>query len=456
MGRAFGAISVAVTSAALSAGCAETVADPAAGPWVRHLATLENTDAYESRAALAARGESYVASPWTGELTPGAPGLVGDNVGAHQSYVAALDARGAPRWTRALRGAPYVSVTRLAVDEGGGVYAVGYAAGGVDLGDDAGLRPGGAFALRYDRDGSVRWVVRVADDPAAHASAAAADAAGNIYVAVILPGATTVAGVPARDAALASFDRDGRARWVLPLAGADGVYDLAVDASGGVVAPVPFRRALTVAGRTLAAPEAPAMDAAVVALTRDGALRWLRELRSTGSELILHVAAAPGGEIAVGGRWSAGADGGALTVDGRPLASTGVGSAVLWLGGDGTLRRGRFLPSQTVRALAFDAAGALWYGGRADEDVGPGDATPPLRGGVGFVAGLGAEGPAAVVAQFAADGGAWVSGLSHRDGVALVTGSGAGVIRHRDASFGAAGFGGFAGPTSTFAARLPR
>jgi hypothetical protein len=140
------------------------------------------------------------------------------NAGRSDLFVAALDPRGAARWSRGFGGAGIDDAVALAVSAQGEVVVAGTFEKTIDFGGETLVSEGGPelFVAALDAQGGARWSRRIARVPPGFPAAVAVDPAGN--VAVSAQTAPSYGEVPRAYGVRFSFDvalldRSGRPRW---------------------------------------------------------------------------------------------------------------------------------------------------------------------------------------------------------------------------------------------------
>jgi hypothetical protein len=268
-------------------------------------------------------GYLLVAGYATGELG-------GSASGPSDALLIQIQADGTESWRRRFGSELADWASAVAVGPGGEVYVTGYAAGNL-----GGSGSGGAYLVRFERDGTEVWRHQVtaerADDEYAYGVGVVADGEGNAYLTW---SAEAVADDPVDLAHVSKFDADGEELWRRPFAEGFPFAAMAVDGTGGVMVTgrtmggiviVTFdpagaevgRRTIVVDdvvaavqlvgdGRAYLTGTAPAavggaFDAYVAAFSSDGTPAWRRELGTTDSDYGLAVAVADDGRVLMAG-----------------------------------------------------------------------------------------------------------------------------------------------------------
>ena len=259
-------------------------------------------------------------------------------------------------WARTFGAADVDKLYALAPTADGGALVAGSTRGPGRAREDG-------WTLKLDRAGGTLWERRDGggDTEQLYGIVAAGD--GGAFVA----GHTRSAGAGESDLWLARLDEDGRRLWDTTLGGPanDRARALAATADGGLVA----------AGFSVSA-SAGGRDVWVVALDRDGGVRWERRFGGRANEMAYAVAAAgleveAGGVVVAGYRprgrdfdaWLLRLDGdGELlwqaTLDRTPFD---LATAVAFAGDDVVMAATSRDDGLDVRLARFDAAGALLW-----------------------------------------------------------------------------------------------
>jgi hypothetical protein len=258
--------------------------------------------------------------------------LGGRAFGASDGFVIQYDTDGTERWRRWFGSDLADWTSAVAVGPGGAVFVTGYAAG-----DLRGTGSGGAYLVRFDRDGDEVWrrqfgAARRADE-VAYGVGVVTDADGNAYVTWI---AEAVVDDPIDLALVSKFDAEGQEVWRRSFAEGFAYAAMAVDAAGRVLVTGPTdggvvivtfdpagdevaRRAIATDdvvasvrvlsdGRVYVTGTAPpadggggAFDAYVAAFGSDGMPDWRRQLGTTNADYGRAVAVADDGRVLMAG-----------------------------------------------------------------------------------------------------------------------------------------------------------
>jgi hypothetical protein len=208
------------------------------------------------------------------------------------AFLARLDAKGQPRWARAL---PTNGAMKLTVDRHGDITVAGVLTGQVDFGDGPRMGNGNPFLVRYDPEGELRWVY--VDSARGRPMDLAQDDAGNLYLA----GGHFPPTSPLYSPFLSRVSDKGALQWTRQLEGAVGLM-MSVAAHGGHVAVSGyFTGSFLFQGEPLVASTTRGF---VLTYGKDGAERWGFLLGSTGGM----VAMDQGSGLVIAGRYAGGED----------------------------------------------------------------------------------------------------------------------------------------------------
>lgn len=270
-------------------------------PWTRQLGT---TSADSAKAvAIDAAGNVYVAGETAGAMD-------GLSAGGADLFLAKFAPTGALLWVRQLGSAGEETVSAVATDAAGAIYAAGSTTGGLD-----GNVSGGAadlFVVKYDSSGVKQWTHQRGGSTSETARALGVDAAGDVYVAGETDGAFdggTFAG--GADAFLVKLDSAGAWQWTRLRGGGgyDRVYAGAVDADGNAY--VVGYLNTTFDGTSSAGFD----DIYVVKFNSAGTWIWTRQCGSPGYDNALSAATDSAGNVFIGGMVRG-------SFDGQPLSGS--------------------------------------------------------------------------------------------------------------------------------------
>lgn len=345
--------------------------------WSRRFGAL-NDDVGRAVAADGS-GNVVVAGSFTGAVdfggSPLAPG------GGRDAFVAAYDAAGRHRWSRAIGRAGSEAVTSVAVGPNGDVVVGGYFTGTVDLGAGTSAAAGfvDAFVVRYGADGTYRSSRAIGGPGFDAVTAVAVDASGDAVVAGVFEG-TVDAGsgdlwsAGSRDGFVAKYAPNGTAVFTRRFGGAAEEWPEGVAAGPG--------GAIAVAGRFAGVSDFGLMpvasggqtDAFLLRLTPAGAPVWSRNFGGAGADSAVGVAFDAAGEAVVAGYFAGSADfgGGAMAAAGSHdlfLAKYGDQGEHRWS------RRTGGKASEQPRGVAVDGGGGIAVAGVFQGDASFGGAT---------------------------------------------------------------------------------
>ncbi len=273
---------------------------------------------------------------------------------------------GTPQWGAHLGGIQADSARGIAFDGSGSALLAGTFAGSADLAGvaftSAGLND--IFVAKYTAAGKASWVRRFGGGADDNATAIAADAAGNVYIAGTFQGTVDFGGgpltaamaAPASDVFLLKLDPFGNHVFSKRFGGAPaGPVTLALDLVGNVVLAGDYTSPPDFGAGPLAAPTGP-NDLFIAKLDGNGTLVFAKRLGGDGVEAARGVAVDGAGAILLVGGFTGTADfgAGALAsagdVDVFAAKITGTGDTV-WS------RRFGGAEGDTATAVAVDSTG---------------------------------------------------------------------------------------------------
>lgn len=214
--------------------------------------------------AVDTNGNAYVVGNFEGTVTFGAAVLTNTSASSFSDvFIAKFDAGGTNVWARGLGVAASSDLgNAVALDGAGNVLVAGQSTfpsfSGVAL-----TNHGRIFVAKYDNAGNPLWARKAGGGGAGQfdtATALAADAAGNVYLAGVFASATAafdgglaLANEGGFDAFLARFDSTGGLQWVRQLGGAQDARanGVAVDEAGNAYVAGEFIGALQLPGTNL-------------------------------------------------------------------------------------------------------------------------------------------------------------------------------------------------------------
>jgi sugar lactone lactonase YvrE len=340
-------------------------------------------------------------------------GITLANAGSNDAFIVKYDTNGFVQWVARVASSGTDIGFAIATDSSGNVYVTGQGGSGVIVtafnsnGTAFGttlpsLGNTDAFILKYDTNGFVQWVARVASIGADIGYGIATDSSGNVYVtgqggsnqvvtAFNSNGTafgTTLANAGANDVFIVKYDTNGFVQWLTRLAsiGQDITRALTVDGSGNLYITGQFTSTpLSVYGSSISLfsilPNSGDRDAFVVKYSTSGDPQWAARVASTGADIGFAIATDSSGNVYVTGQGSAVVT--AFNSDGTAFGTT-------------TTLNDAFIVKYNTNGFVQWIARV----GGSGNDVGYGIATD--SSGNVYVTGVGASG--AVVTAFNSDG----------------------------------------------------
>lgn len=239
--------------------------------------------------AVDTNGNAYVVGNFEGTASFGSAVLNNTSASSFADvFVAKFDAGGTNVWARGLGVAASSDLgNAVALDGAGNVLVAGQSTfpsfSGVAL-----TNHGRIFVAKYDNAGNPLWARKAGGGSAGQfdtATAVAADAAGNVYLAGVFASATAtfdgglaLANEGGFDAFLARFDSTGGLQWVRQLGGAQDARanGVAVDAAGNAYVAGEFTGALQLPGTNLSTTVSD-QNLFVARFSPAGAVDWARQ-----------------------------------------------------------------------------------------------------------------------------------------------------------------------------------
>ncbi|MGK0483409.1 MAG: hypothetical protein ACJAQ3_003392, partial [Planctomycetota bacterium] len=341
---------------------------------------------------------------YVGGVTSGSLGA--SNAGDNDVWLARYDGAGNQVWIRQIGSTDWDSMSSLASDGAGGVYACGFTRGSL-AGPHAGLAD--AWLAHYDSAGNQSWIQQFGTTDWDYANGVSPDGSGGVFVCGLTGDDLGGPSFGINDPWLARYDAAGNRTWIRQFGGIDEESADAVvpDGSGGAY----------VSGYTfgsLGGPNAGYTDAWLARFDGAGNQSWIRQLGTIDGESVSGLALEASGGVWVSGStdptplgpgtdpydaWLAHYDGagnqswiqtlGTSAQDASSgVASDGSGGAIV-AGRTGGSLGGPSSGGVDVWLARFDAAGAqTWIRqfGTAAADYGL-DIAPAGSGGV-FVSGM--------------------------------------------------------------------
>lgn len=282
--------------------------------WAHRLGAAPTYDAAYG-VALDAAGNAYVAGQFSGQLAVGSFTL-STIAGASGAFLVKYDAQGTAQWARQ---STERSIGQSAagqdveLDAAGNSYISGFitwggsAFGGVALAPAAGASYA-HFLTKYDAAGTVQWARAEGSTLSNSVNFAyvAAAPGGEVYLACSIQQAALIGGqsYPSRgstDAFVLKYDALGTLQWVQQLGGPgdDDVRRGTVDATGSLYLPLSFSDQAIAVGTTLHA--AGSKDLALLKLSGQGGLEWVRTAGGPDYDLAQSAALDPFGNVYLAG-----------------------------------------------------------------------------------------------------------------------------------------------------------
>jgi hypothetical protein len=193
--------------------------------WVRQLGTSATDQIWGS--STDSSSNVYVSGYTQG-------GLVGNNLGGRDGFVAKYSGGGAQQWLRQFGTSGDDTAQENKTDSSGNVYVTGYTSGSLSGSSNGGLD---AFLVKYSTTGSLLWTRQVGTSTTDFAIELALDSSGNVYVLGYTLGSFagfTNAG--AEDIFVAKYSTNGTLVWVKQYgtSASEDPRGIIVDSSGNV------------------------------------------------------------------------------------------------------------------------------------------------------------------------------------------------------------------------------
>ena len=246
---------------------------------------------------------------------------------SRDGFIVKYDTSGVVQWVTKIGGSSTTQfIQGISIDSSGNVYVIGFSIGTTIAFNSNGTafspslaNAGGndVFIAKYDANGFVQWIARVASVGDDRGNAIATDSGGNVYVTGQCgDGLTTVAynsdttafaptiATSGADAFIVKYDTSGFAQWITGIgsSGSDQGLGIASDASGniyvsgsggGVV--TAFNADATAFSPTLA--NAGGTDAFIVKYNTSGFVQWAARLSSTAADQGTGVTVDPSSDV---------------------------------------------------------------------------------------------------------------------------------------------------------------
>ena len=237
--------------------------------------------------------------------------LIG-NSGGTEVFIVKYDTSGSVQWVARVSSTAFDSGRAIATDSSGNVYVTGNGGNGVVVRafNANGTQFGTTLAntgsndvciVKYDTNGTVQWVAKVASTASDIGYGIATDGSGNVYVTGSGGAATvtafnsngtafgtTLPNSGGNDAFIVKYDTDGSVQWIAKIASTSGDigYAIATDSSenvyvtgrGGSATVTAFNANGTAFGTTLA--NAGLGDAFIVKYDTNGTVQWVTRIAS--------------------------------------------------------------------------------------------------------------------------------------------------------------------------------
>ena len=287
-------------------------------------------------------------------------------VGGTDTLVVKYNTDGVAQWVALIGSTGNDIGQSIATDSAGNVYVTGQGGNATVTAFNAdrtafattlpNAGAGDAFIVKYNTDGAVQWVARVASTGSDNGYDITTDSSGNVYITGVgsqsgsanvtafnangTAFATTLPNAGAGDAFIVKYNTDGAVQWVARVASTnlDVGQSIATDSLGNVyvggnynlTTATAFNASGTGFGTTLT--NNGGSDAFVAKYNTDGAVQWFAQISSTGNEFIYGITADSSGNVYVAGQ------GGNATVTafnangtafGTILPNTGLGDAFI-------------------------------------------------------------------------------------------------------------------------------
>jgi hypothetical protein len=219
----------------------------------------------------------------------------GSHQGSDDAFLAKYSAAGALRWKRQLGTASYDYTLGVATDGDGNVYIAGGTGGSVG-GHNEGNND--AWVAKYSAAGALRWKQQLGTSEAEAAEGVATDGEGNVYIAGATWGSLGGPQQGNGDAWVAKYSAAGALRWKRQLGtSGEGEDDAAGVATDG-------DGNIYIAGYTfgsLGGPFEGVRDAWVAKYSATGALRWKRQLGTAADDIAWGVATGGDSNVYIAG-----------------------------------------------------------------------------------------------------------------------------------------------------------
>jgi hypothetical protein len=268
------------------------------------------------------------------------------SIGSNDAFIIKYSSAGLVQWAARVGGFATEQGFGITTDSDSNVYVTGQAGGGFMSGgvstDFAAYNsdttkfattitnPGSneAFLVKYNSNGVVQWLTRVASSGSDIAYGVAADSSGNVYITgqggsgAVLTAfnsngpsfASTIANSGINDAFLVKYNTSGIVQWVTRLAssGEDAAYGISLDSSGNVYVTGMYSTTFTAYNSdtsqfTTTLTSLGSTDAFLVKYNPSGFVQWLTRVASTGEDIAYGIVADSSGNVYITGQGGSGA-----------------------------------------------------------------------------------------------------------------------------------------------------
>lgn len=303
------------------AACLIKLSSGAAPQWLARIQSFP-ASAIAYSAAVDSSGNSYLAGSGAAAATIVAYNASGSefgtvlaNAGGTDAFVAKYDTSGTVQWLARIASAGNEVGYGIAVDSSANAYVIGsgvgtitaYSSDGNPFGTTLPNAGGGdAFLVKYDTNGTVQWVARIASTATDVGYGISTDSSGNVYVtgaggaAVVTSYSSngvafspTLASAGLGDVFIVKYNASGTVQWNARIAttATDIGYATATDSSGNVYITgqggsgaviTAYNSSGTAFGTTLA--NAGLEDAFVVKYNTSGTVQWVARVATSGTD----------------------------------------------------------------------------------------------------------------------------------------------------------------------------
>jgi hypothetical protein len=276
------------------------------------------------------------------------------NSGNTDVFIVKYDTNGTVQWVARVSSTAADIGYGIATDSSGNVYVIGQGGSGVVVtafnsnGTAFGTTISNsgntdAFIVKYDTNGTVQWLTRVASPGVDIARAIAIDSGGNVYLTgqytaspfsiygSALSLFSTIPNAGGNDTFVVKYGASGDPQWVARVASTDADigYSIATDSSGNVyvtgqcgsgVVVTAFSSNGVAFGTTL--PSSGNTDAFIVKYNTSGIVQWVARVASTAADIGYGIASDSSGNVYVTGQGGSGAVVTAFNSNGTAFGTT--------------------------------------------------------------------------------------------------------------------------------------